>query len=206
MIRVVTICLAAGLLWAAVYYVHWVCVRRRFVVVTPGRVYQSAAMSPGRLIRCLRRHGIDTVVDFRGAHEKPVQVEARALAEAGMKHINIPSGLLPTPEAIRRFTEVMAEERTAGRRALLHCKDGEGRAIAFAAIYRMEFEGSSPWDAYRGASRLPPLFRFVSILFPRQLHLGLLSPRNCKTRLILDYRPTAAPPSAPRAVEPTTAG
>ena len=181
------ILLALVLAWAVLYYVHWVLVRRRFVAISPGRVYQSGAMSPPRLIRCARRHSIDTIIDFRGAHEEVVQEEARALAASGIRHVNIPIGRLPTPADLVLFTQVMSAELAAGRKVLLHCKDGEGRAVALAAIYRIQFEGWSPLRAYRAATRLPPGFRLITVLIP---FAGLLSRRNTKTQLILDYRPT----------------
>jgi protein-tyrosine phosphatase len=186
--RTIALLVTVGVVWAGIYYAHWVCVRRRFVMITPGQLYQSARMEPHRLIRCARRHQIEVVIDFRGPSE--VHAEAQALAAAGIRHINIPVCTNPSAEAIRRFVEVVLVERNAGRRVLLHCKDGEGRAIAFAAIYRIEFEGWSAQQAYRAATRLPPGFRFVSMLFPRA---GLLSPRNRKTPLILNYRPTLDP-------------
>lgn len=189
--------LAALLAWAVVYYGHWVLVRRRFVKICAGRVYQSGAMRPHRLIRCARRHSIQTVVDFRGAHEEVVHREAQALRDAGIRHINIPSGQQITARSLQRFVDVMSEELAAGRRVLLHCKDGQGRAVAFAAIYRIHFEGWSPLKAYRAATRLPPAFRIISLLCPAA---GLLSPRNCKTQLILGYRPGSgelAPPAEP---------
>jgi protein tyrosine phosphatase (PTP) superfamily phosphohydrolase (DUF442 family) len=188
MARDALLLLALALAWAVVYYAYWVLVRRRLVVISPGRVYQSGAMTPAHLIRCAHRHGIATIIDFRGAHEAVVHQEARALAGTGVKHINIPIGVLPTQEDLQRFTAVMSEELAAGRQVLLHCKDGEGRAVALAAIYRIQFEGWSPLEAYRAATRLPPGFRFVSWFYPRA---GLLSPRNTKTQLILSYQRSA---------------
>jgi hypothetical protein len=193
--EVVVIIVTAGVVCAGVYYAHWVCVRRRFVTVTPARLYQSAAMRPERLIRSARRHGIAAVIDFREPSSE-VHREARALAAAGIQHINIPASTNPSAETISRFIEVMRRERSTGRSVLLHCKDGEGRAIAFAAIYRIEFEGWSGLQAYQAASRLPPGLRFVSKLFPGA---GLLSPRNGKTPMILNHRPTRG--AAPRAAQ-----
>jgi hypothetical protein len=69
----------------------------------------------------------------------------------------------------------------------MHCKDGQGRAIAMAAIYRIEFEGWTPRQAYMATTRLPPGFKFVSLLYPSA---GLLSVRNCKTQFILEYQRT----------------
>lgn len=186
MLYTVTLLAAAALAGAVIYYLHWVLVRRRLVEVGPG-VYQSGAMWPWWLIRCVRRHRIDVVVDLRGVHEPGVLAEARALGRAGIRYLNVPVGQLPTSETVGRFLDLMAEARAAGRRILIHCKDGQGRAIALAAIYRIEFQGWSALDAYRGGSRLPPGLRWVSRLHPQA---GLLSRRNTKTRFILEYRPT----------------
>ena len=122
---------------------------------------------------------------FRAAHEPEVLAEARELARANIRHINVPMGCHPSLDDIRRFVEAIAEERAAGRRVLLHCKDGEGRAVCCAAIYRIEFEGWTPQAAFQAASRLPPGLRFVTLLFPSA---GLMSRRNLKRPLILGYR------------------
>jgi protein tyrosine phosphatase (PTP) superfamily phosphohydrolase (DUF442 family) len=193
MTRATIILVSMVLVWAIVYYTYWVIIRRRFVAIVPGRVYQSGAMWPWWLIRSARRYAIQTVIDFRGAHEEETQIQARALADTGIRYINIPIGALPAQSDVRRFIHVMNEELSAGRRVLMHCRDGEGRAIAMAAIYRIEFEGWSALEAYRGGTRLPPGFKFVSLLFPGA---GLLSQRNCKTRFILEYQPTRPASSA----------
>lgn len=189
MARIAIFLTAAFFLWAILYYGHWVLLRRRFVAIAPGKVYQSGAMGPRRLLRYARRFQIATVIDFRGAHEPLVGIEAATLAGTEIRHINIPLGVLPTIDDIRRFLEVMEEELRAGRRVLMHCKDGQGRAVALAAIYRIEFEGWSPEAAYRGGTRLPPGFKPISLLFPGA---GLLSRRNCKTPFLLNYRPIRA--------------
>jgi len=143
-------------------------------------------MSPRRLICCVRRHAVHTVIDFRGPHEPGGRAQARALADTGIRYINIPIGALPTQSDLRGFIDAMTEELANGRRVLMHCKDGVGRAVAMAAVFRIELEGWSPMRAYRAATRLPPGFKLISMLFPS---LGLLSSRNCKSRFILDYRP-----------------
>jgi hypothetical protein len=189
MVRAVVFIVAALLIWAVPYYTYWVVVRRRFVAISPGRVYQSGAMSPRKLLRFARRYDIATVIDFRGAHEEKVRIEAEALIGGKIRHINIPIGALPCHDDVRHFIDVMTEELRGRRRVLLHCKDGQGRAIALAAIYRIEFEGWSPELAYRAATRLPPGFKPISFFFPRA---GLLSQRNQKTPFILNYRPSRA--------------
>src|SRR5215475_14114602 len=115
--------------WAVAYYVQKIILRRRFVSVAPGRVYQSGAMSPRLLIRYVRRYSIDTVIDFRGAGEEGTRAERQALEGTGVRYINIPVGTLPTREDLRHFLDVMSQELVAGSRVLMHCKDGQGRAI-----------------------------------------------------------------------------
>lgn len=166
-------------------YLHWVHVAHRLTVVCPGRVYQSAAMPPGRLLRAVRRLEVDTVIDFRGATEMPlVRLEKRILEAAGLRHANVPSGALPSDLGLRHFLAIVREELAANRRILIHCKDGEGRAVAFAAVYRMELEGWSPIDAYRATTRLPPTLRFITWFLP---FAGRLSRSNAKSRMILSY-------------------
>jgi hypothetical protein len=186
MTRTVALLVMMLLAWAILYYGYWVLVRRRFVVISPRGVYQSGAMWPWWLIRNARRYRIDTVIDFRGAHEEVTRLQARALAAARISCINIPIGALPTPDDVERFLDTMREELEAGRRVLMHCKDGQGRAIAMAAIYRIEFEGWTALKAYRAGTRLPPGFKFVAFVYPSA---GCLSARNSKRQFILGYQP-----------------
>lgn len=161
-------------------------------------------MRPTQLLRVARRHGIDTVIDFRGGAEMPlVNREREALAAVGLRHAHVPCGAVPCDLTVRRFLDVMNEEIVANRRVLIHCKDGEGRAVAFAALYRIEFEGWSPIQAYRGTTRLPSAMRFITWVLP---FAGRLSPGNSKSRLILAYSSRLrapeesgwnGPPSAP---------
>jgi protein tyrosine phosphatase (PTP) superfamily phosphohydrolase (DUF442 family) len=189
MSRLLLVILGLFVVVSGTYYAHWVLIRRRLVTVARDRAYQSGAMSPQQLIRCARRLNITSVVDFRGPDEPRFADEGPALQQTNIRYIHLPVGRQPRPEEVRRFVALMAEERRAGRRVLLHCKDGEGRSMYFAAIYRMEFEGWTPREALQGATRLPPLFGFVSWLCPPA---GRLSPRNPKTPLILGYQRGAA--------------
>ena len=173
-------------LWCAFVYGYWVLVDRRLTVVSRNTVFQAGAMRASVLRACIARLRIDTVIDFRGSHEPCVSLERATLDALGVRHVNIPTGREPTPADIARFVDVIAAEQRAGRRVLMHCKDGQGRAVAFAAIYRIEFDGWSPRAAYRASVRLPPSLRFLRFPFP---FLGRLSPHNPKTRMILRYVP-----------------
>lgn len=179
----VTVVVAAFCLGAV--YSYWVLFDHRFTVVTPGRVYQSAAMRPEALLEIVAREGIQTVFDFRGDSEASdaIRAERLALGEHGVRYLHIPSSSNPGADTINAFVRAMGTEMAAHRTVLLHCKDGEGRAVFYSAIYRMEFEGWDNQRAYDGTTRLPGTLMFLSDWIPSVR----LSPYNVKTDLILHY-------------------
>jgi uncharacterized protein (TIGR01244 family) len=185
------------LLLAGAIYGYWATVQHRLTVITPGRVYQSAAMPPEEMLRVAQRLGVQTVFDFRGDGGNEQQLtadEGRALEQAGIRYVHIPSSIHPDPETVDTFLKTMGPEVAAHRTVLLHCKDGEGRSVFYSAIYRIQFEGWSNDKAYQATTRLPPALMFLHHVFPS---LGRLSPQNAKTPLILGYRrePPAASPT-----------
>jgi 4-amino-4-deoxy-L-arabinose transferase-like glycosyltransferase/protein tyrosine phosphatase (PTP) superfamily phosphohydrolase (DUF442 family) len=176
------------LLVAGLAYGYWVTVEHRLTVITPGRVYQSAAMPPADLIRIAQRLGIQTVFDFRGNSENERRLstdEQRALEQAGIKYFHIASSISPAPETVATFLRVMTPEVAAHRTVLFHCHDGEGRAVFYSAIYRIQFEGWDNEQAYLATTRLPPSLMFLRKIFPS---VARLSPRNAKTPLIFAFR------------------
>lgn len=165
-------------------YAWWVHVDRRFTVITHDKIFQSGAMWPSRLVRLARRHGIHTVFDFRGDDVAGVAQERRALHAAGLHHVHIPSAQHPSQDSIDHFMREMARELAVEHRVLMHCKDGEGRAVMYAALYRIEFEHWMPEQAYRATIRLPRRLRFLGELLPG---LARLSERNPKSNRIRGY-------------------
>jgi hypothetical protein len=185
LLKLVGLYLVAG----ALYYGYWVVVCRRWVEIIPGWCFQSGAMRPAQLVRYCRRYRISTVFDFRGARDAGVAEEQSELTDAGLRHVHIPCGREPTAEALQAFLNAADVERADGRRILLHCKDGQGRAIYFAAVSLMEYSGFTGSAAYLAVRRIPPSLRWIRWVIPRA---GLLGRRNPKYRLILDHqaRPT----------------
>jgi protein tyrosine phosphatase (PTP) superfamily phosphohydrolase (DUF442 family) len=165
-------------------YGYWVLIEHLLTVVTSKRVYQSAAMSPRKLIRLAKRLGIHTVFDFRGNGDD-VDAEGFALRGIGVRYVHIPTSPEPRPDTIAAFVRAMKAEFASRRKVLMHCHDGEGRAVFFAAIYRIEFEGWDTERAYRATTRLPPSLMFLRKAFPS---VARLSPTNAKTALIRRYR------------------
>jgi protein tyrosine phosphatase (PTP) superfamily phosphohydrolase (DUF442 family) len=185
----------AAVLVAAALYGDWVWREHRLTVITPGRVYQSAAMPPDALVRVATRLGVQTVVDFRAYSEVPAaNDEQRALQRAGIGYLRLPSSTKPPAETVAAFVSALQPEVAAGHRLLMHCLDGEGRAVFYAAIYRIEFEGWDNERAYQATTRLPPSLMFLRRAFPG---IARLSAENYKTPLIRAYR-RQDPPGATR--------
>jgi protein tyrosine phosphatase (PTP) superfamily phosphohydrolase (DUF442 family) len=168
---------------AAAIYLRWVHLDHRLTVIDEGRVYLSAAMPPATLLRFAERYQIDTVIDLRGDPDEAPLVERErvALASAGVRHIHVPATQTPTRDVIDDFVRHIARERAAGRRVLIHCHHGEGRAVFFGALYRVAVLGWSGEEAYRNTHRLPRSLSFLTRLWPG---LSRLSPRNPKSELL----------------------
>ena len=141
--RTIAAVIAAVLIAAVGASQYWV-LRGRVAAVEPGRLYRSALLSPDRLLDVCRRHGITTVVDFRKEPEE-ARAEANVLARAGIRHVNLPTGQVPSAETVAQFLLLM--DATRGQPVLIHCRHGVGRTGVFGAIYRMEYQGWPRWLA-----------------------------------------------------------
>lgn len=107
------------------------------------------------------KYGIKSIIDLRfpgtdNLEDNPVipeelLVEIEAIKRIDeVKYFNIGSDQIPDQETINRFLEVMDGE--INYPVLIHCHHGEGRAILFSSIYRMEY-ADMPNDEAREKSR-----------------------------------------------------
>jgi len=138
----------AGLLLVLVIlggkYLYWAHIDNRFLGISEGKLYQSAAMPMDKLKEKVAAKGIRTVVDLRSPR-KMVDIERSYLTELGVKYINLSSGQNPEDGVIDSFLEMMAKKENLP--VLVHCKHGMGRSVLLGALYRIEFEGWSKEQA-----------------------------------------------------------
>lgn len=145
-----------GLLLVAfgIYYVWYVHINYRFEEISKDKVYKSALIAPDKLESFLIANKIKTVIDLldpgvqdalNPAKQKEIDAEDRAIEKINkkyslnIKHINIPSGQLPTYQTLSKFYEVLDDK--SNYPVLIHCYHGTGRAQIYSAIYRVEYEG-----------------------------------------------------------------
>ena len=156
--------------------VYWVYGAERFEVISEGKVYKSGAMSGNELKELIEKYDIKTIVDLRKSELMKEIAKERALAESlGVNHVNIPSEQVPADETVRIFLTVMDEKKNYP--VLIHCEHGEGRAVLFSAIYRMEYEN---WDNEnaRDASRIINYGSSFSLTASKGKYLQDYTPRK----------------------------
>ncbi|MDE2200841.1 MAG: tyrosine-protein phosphatase [Rhodospirillales bacterium] len=120
-------------------------------VVAAGRLYRSNHPTPGRLARAVRRHGVRSVINLRGATGSGSDALSRAAAaRLGLRFFDVPmsSGRAPPRDAL---LALIAALRAAPQPALVHCKSGADRA-GFAAAVFVLLEGGSTAAALRQLS------------------------------------------------------
>lgn len=150
-----------SLVGIGIYYVWYVHFNYRFEPITEGKVYKSALIKNEHTMeKLLVEHKINTVIDLLNpgvqdrldpAQQKEIDTEDKYIKEINaknnlqIKHVNIPSGQVPTPKNLKKFFEVL--DNNASYPVLIHCYHGMGRAPLYSALYRIEYEGWSNADA-----------------------------------------------------------
>lgn len=151
-----------GLLLVAggLYYAWHVHINYRFETISEGKVYKSALINPDRLEGFLVENNIKTVIDLldpgvqdalNPAKQKEIDEEEMAIQEINkkynlhIKHVNIPSGQVPTKQTLSKFYEVLDDP--SNYPVLIHCYHGTGRAQIYSQLYRIEYENWANADA-----------------------------------------------------------
>ena len=180
-----TTLLLIGIIAAGIRYGFWVSWQRRVIAVEPNFLWQSGAMNAKALTRFVKHHQIGMVIDFRRIDEPLDNSEAIVLDGLKVQYLKIPCDRSPTMDSIATFLSTVRQQYKHNCRILMHCKDGEGRAVFFGGIYRIEFQGMMPRSAYLAQRRLPPDLHWLRFIVP---NIGLFSKNNSKTQLLLNYR------------------
>ncbi len=142
-------------------YVYDTNINHNFKAVTEGKVYKSGAIPIDQLPGYIEKYNIKSVIDLRFPGTDDLvnnpEVPNELLAEKnaldkipGVTYYNIGSEQIPEDETVERFLEVM--DKDINYPVLIHCHHGEGRAILFSSIYRMEYE-DMPNEEAREKSR-----------------------------------------------------
>jgi protein tyrosine phosphatase (PTP) superfamily phosphohydrolase (DUF442 family) len=156
------------LIFDYIWYVHF---DYRFETITQDKVYRSALIDPDKIEKYLIRHNIKTVIDLldpgvqdalNPAKQYEIDQEDKAIKAVNkkhglnIKHINIPSGQVPTKKTLTKFFEVLDDP--SNYPVLIHCYHGTGRAEIYSALYRVEYE---KWKNEDARDRTRPVVEFL---------------------------------------------
>lgn len=136
---------------------------RRLRVVAEGKLYRSGLMTARGLDEAIETYKIRTVIclmeespdpklreayfDRRQVRESEVCERHRVrLLHFPLDLISRNAGPAQRPEAIDRFLQIMDDP--TNHPVLIHCKAGLHRTGILAAVYRMEYDGWSPPQAW----------------------------------------------------------
>lgn len=143
-----------ALAWADSLFVDHAILRllwSNFATVLAGRLYRSNHPTPRRLGRLVRRHGIRSLINLRGACGNGSDALSRAeAARLGLLFIDAPLSSGRAPQRDEVLTLAAALRRSA-EPILVHCKSGADRA-GFAAALFLLLEGRSAAEALRQLS------------------------------------------------------
>ena len=166
--RILAIVLPLSLLVVGLWYAWYNNYNFRFEEISQDKVYKSALIAPDRLEEFLIANNIKTVIDLldpgvqdrlNPAQQEDINREDAAINAINKKHgthirhVNIPSGQVPTKKTLTEFFEVL--DNNSSYPVLIHCYHGMGRAVIYSALYRIEYENWSNEDARMKARLLP---------------------------------------------------
>jgi hypothetical protein len=169
MSRVIRWALTAGvvLVVAAAPVYLYRCVyayNKRLHEVDPGRVYRSGQLSADGFADAARRFQLRTIINVQDDNPDPeldehfwggaTVKESELCRRLGVRYVLLKPDLVPLPETRARrpetiddFLELMDDPDIYP--VLIHCKAGLHRTGCLAAVYRMEYQGWTPGEAYR---------------------------------------------------------
>ena len=104
------------------------------------RIFRSGQPSDGSW-KAVADLGIKTVIDLRRPDEHSTETEAKAVAAAGMRYVNVPmKGVVaPAPEQMAKVLALLDSRD----KVLVHCHRGADRTGAVIACYRIAHDR---WD------------------------------------------------------------
>ena len=166
--RVATIALSAVVfllvvVWPVVEYRNVYAFNKRLREVDPGRVYRAGEMTADGFADTVARFKIRTIVNLQDDYPDPdicrsfwdwrTVKESELCRQFGVRYVLIKPDLIPRqlvplqrPVAVDEFLDLMDREDTYP--VLIHCRAGLHRTGVVTAVYRMEYQGWTPDEAY----------------------------------------------------------
>jgi hypothetical protein len=151
------------IVWPVVEYRNVYAFNKRLREVEPGKVYRAGEMTADGFADAAARFKIRTFVNLQDDYPDPdicrsfwdwrTIKESELCRQLGVRFVLIKPDLIPRrltplerPAAVDEFLDLMDREDTYP--VLIHCKAGLHRTGCLTAVYRMEYQGWTPEEAY----------------------------------------------------------
>lgn len=123
------------------YQIVWFSQNRiypNFHEVIPNELYRSAQLFPEELDAIIKKHGIKTVINLRGAHvqSKWYQNEKAITLKNNIAQVDVGMGTHHVPHK-PELLKLIEAFKTAQKPILIHCRVGADRTGEAAAIYEI---------------------------------------------------------------------
>lgn len=115
-----------------------------FHEVAPGQLYRSRQLSAGQFDHFIKKYGIKTVINLRGASSdsKWYKDELKTVQTDSVAHLDIPLSAVQyvPPQKVDSIIAVAASE---SKPILVHCQGGADRSGLFCAAWKLKVEHES---------------------------------------------------------------
>jgi len=177
------------------YYFWYNNLNYRFESISDNKVYKSALIKPKDLEDYLISYKIKTVINLldpgvqdteNPAQQREVDAEDSKINEINkrlgthIRHVNIPSGQVPTKKTLTQFFEVLDDNSSYP--VLIHCYHGMGRAVIYSALYRIEYED---WENNKARMKA----RLLPVMVDSSLHHSSFAKGREKGDFLINYVP-----------------
>ena len=157
---------AVPLLYYRAYYAN----HKRFRTVAKGKLYRSGQLTQDGFVDAVRRYNIKTVINlqeepgfkdpavYKNYFNHSTIAESQLCKKLGVRYEQISLDLHPPrqfpskrPKAIQQYLTLMDDllSDPSKHPVLIHCRAGLHRTGCMAAVYRMEYQGWTPQEAYQ---------------------------------------------------------
>jgi protein tyrosine/serine phosphatase len=107
-----------------------------FSAVTPGELYRSAQLTPTQLDEYVKKYGIRTIINLRGANEGRSWYDVEVKESDRLKLVHVDFRMSARHELTQaQAMALIALMEKADKPLLIHCKDGADRSGLASALY-----------------------------------------------------------------------
>lgn len=137
-----------------------------FHAVEKGKLYRSQQLSPHKLTHYLKRHGIKTVINLRGAKHNELwwHLEKTASKLHKAEHHDVPMSAMtfPSQKSLKKLINIY---QTARQPILIHCLGGADRTGEAAAVWALAIQKKNVSDAL---THLSPWYHHLPWMAPKK--------------------------------------